>query len=35
MPWWAILLIVIGSLCAGGFIGACGILLYIGKGMNW
>jgi hypothetical protein len=33
MPWWAILLIVLGSIAGGVFLGACGMLLYVGRGM--
>jgi hypothetical protein len=33
MPWWVIALCVIGFIGLGAFLGACGMLLYIGKGM--
>lgn len=33
MPWWVILLIVLGSIAFGAFIAFCGTLLWIGKGM--
>ena len=33
MPWWGIVLIVIGSMMLGGFLAYCATLLYIGKGM--
>lgn len=35
MTWWEILLIVVGALVTGAFLGIVGIMLYIAKGMNW
>jgi hypothetical protein len=34
VPWWAIVLIVIGACAVTGFLVFAGTLLYIGKGMR-
>jgi hypothetical protein len=33
MAWWAILLLCLGSALAGGFIGFCAAVIWIGQGM--
>jgi hypothetical protein len=35
MPWWALVLIIIGSLAFGAFIAFCATLLYVGRGFRF
>jgi hypothetical protein len=34
MPWWGWVLVIAGSLLAGGLIGAAAVAYYIGNGMR-
>jgi hypothetical protein len=33
MPWWGLVLVIVGCTGVGVFLGGCAMLLYVGRGM--